>query len=260
MKKALVLVLALIATLSVAGSVSARTGHHHNRFHSHHVHRIRGFRGTVTAVGSDSITLALKRGGSLTLSVTPTTKIRINGVRATLADVKVGFKAFATRARNGSARRILAKNPAFRPVVHGVVSSVGSDSLTLTLRNGDSLNIPVTSATKIHLKCGAASLADLQAGDRAYVKRNADGSARRIQAVQPHFRCLVHGAVGAVGADSITLTHQNGFSLIIAVTPDSKIYVNGAAASLGDIQAGYVATVRRNNDGSARRINAHPAH
>ncbi len=54
-----------------------------------------------------------------------------------------------------------------------------------------------------------------------------------------------------------TLTLKGGASLTVAVTTDTDIYVNGAEGSLADILVGYEANVKRNNDGSARRINAH---
>lgn len=250
MKKfSLMMIAVLVASLGVAGGVAAKPGKGQHKAHA--------VRGIVDSVGTDSITLKHKDGSTLTIAVTSDTKIRVNGAPGVLSDIQPGFRAEVRRNSDGSARAIIAKDPAFKPVVHGVVDAVGSDSITLKLRNGDLLTMAVTSDTKIHLKCGPGSLSDIEVGFRAHVKRNSDGSARRIQAVQPHFKCVVHGTVSAVGSDSLTLTHPNGFTLAIGVTADTKIFVNGAAASLADIQIGYRATVRRNNDGTARRINAH---
>jgi preprotein translocase subunit YajC len=214
--------------------------------------------GIVDSVGTDSITLKLKKdGSSLTIAVTADTKIRVNGSPGALSDIHAGFRAEVKQNSDGSAKAINAKDPEFKSEVHGLVSAVGTDSITLKLKNGDSVEIAVTSDTKIHLKCGPGTLADIEVGFRAKVKRNSDGSARRIQAVQPHFRCVVHGTVSAVGSDSLTLTLKSGASLTVGVTADTKIFVNGAAGSLSDIQVGYEANVKRNNDGTARRINAH---
>lgn len=254
-KLSIFLVAAVFATLGLTATVAAKPGKPHSHAHAqkakHSVH------GVVEAVGSDSITLTLKKGGSVTIPVTADTKIRVNGASGSLSDIQVGFRAEVKLASDGSAQAINAKAAAFKSEVHGLVSAVGASSLTLKLKNGDSVEIAVTSDTKIHLKCGPGSLSDIQVGFRAKVKRNSDGSARRIQAVQPHFKCVVHGTVSAVGTDSLTLTLKGGASLTVPVTADTDIYVNGAEGSLADIQVGYLANVKRNNDGSARRINAH---
>jgi invasion protein IalB len=258
-KLSVFLVAAVFATLGLTATVAAKPG----KPHSPHAHAQKAKKakhavhGVVEAVGSDSITLTLKNGDSLTIPVIADTKIRVNGKPGSLSDIQVGYRAEAKLAKDGSAKVIDAKDAAFKSQVHGVVSAVGTDSITLKLKNGDSVEIAVTSATKIHLKCGPGTIADIEVGFRAKVKRNSDGSARRIQAVQPHFKCVVHGAVSAVGTDSLTLTLKNGSTLTVAVTADTDIYVNGAEGSLADIQVGYVANVKRNNDGSARRINAH---
>lgn len=259
-KSSLVLIAALVTALAVTGVVEAKPGKPHPRGHKlglKATSNARVVKGIVDSVGTDSITLKHKDGSTLTIAVTSETKIRVNGADATLADIHAGFRAIVLRNSDGSAKAIVAKDAAFKSEVHGVVSAVGSDSITLKLKNGDSVEIAVTSATKIHLKCGPGTLADIEVGFRAKVKRNSDGSARRIQAVQPHFKCVVHGTVSAVGSDSLTLTLESGASLTVPVTADTDIYVNGAEGSLADIQVGYLANVKRNNDGTARRINAH---
>ena len=129
--------------------------------------------GKISAVGSDSLTLTKKKdGSSVTFSVTSDTKIRLNGKPATLGDLAPGFRAVVKLASDGSAAAIRAVDPATRPVaLVGKVTAVGSDSLEVTLRNGASATVAVTSATKIRVGGQAASLSDIQVGYRAVVLR-----------------------------------------------------------------------------------------
>src|SRR6266508_6966434 len=80
-KLSVFLVAAVFATLGLTATVAAKPG----KPHSPHAHAQKAKKakhavhGVVEAVGSDSITLTLKNGDSLTILVTPDTKIRVNG-------------------------------------------------------------------------------------------------------------------------------------------------------------------------------------
>ena len=50
--------------------------------------------------------------------------------------------------------------------------------------------------------------------------------------------------VQAVGPDSVTLTRRKGHSVTVQVDGDTKIVVNGKAATLSDVKVGYVALAR----------------
>src|SRR6266511_5201500 len=79
----------------LTATVAAKPG----KPHSPHAHAQKAKKakhavhGVVEAVGSDSITLTLKNGDSLTILVTPDTKIRVNGKPGSLSDIQVGYKA-----------------------------------------------------------------------------------------------------------------------------------------------------------------------
>jgi len=219
--------------------------------------------GVVQAVGSDSITLKLRKGGTATVQVNGDTKIIVNRKQGTLSDIQVGFRAFVRGKRGQPAKAIRAHAaPAPGTLVAGKVDSVGADSVTVVKRDGTAVTVPVTADTKVRVNGQVGSLSDLQKGYRIFIRRtSADGPAAVINAHRATSlgRAVVHGTVDSVGSDSITLKGRDGGKLTIGVTAQTIIRVRGEAASLSDIQPGYRAIVlRAGTDGDAVAIIALP--
>jgi antitoxin component of MazEF toxin-antitoxin module len=263
------LVIGLVASFAVvaAGPAAAKKGHPKaakaakkglkKGLNKRFVH------GVVASVGSNSVTLTVKKGASVTIQVNADTKIVVNGEAGTLADIQVGYHAGAKLTARGGPAKVLRAHapPAPGTVVHGVVASVGPSSITLTKKDGSSVTVAVNGDTKIRVNGKAGSLADIHAGFRATVRRtSADGPAAAIHAVDPSARPrVVIGVVDAVGSDSITIKQRNGATAAIAVNADTKIKVAGHGGSLSDIQVGYRAIVlRAGAGGPALRIIARP--
>jgi hypothetical protein len=144
--------------------------------------------GTVDSVGSDSITLKKKDGGTVTIAVNADTKIRVNGKPGALSDVEAGYGAIVRRtSADGPAAAVNAYQPrAHKLLVHGVVDSVGSDSITLTGRDGTPVTVGVTTQTIILVGGKKGALSDIKAGYRAVVLRAGDGGdALAIIAIPP---------------------------------------------------------------------------
>jgi hypothetical protein len=146
-------------------------------------------RGIVQSTGPNSITLTTKGGATVAINVTLDTKIRVDRNAAVLADIHSGYRAIVVRAAaKGPATAINAHQPQAHGhgrVVLGTVASVGTSSLTITLRNGGSVTVQVNQATQIRIKghSGAASLSDVHAGYRVAVLRaGANGAALAIVA------------------------------------------------------------------------------
>jgi hypothetical protein len=266
MKKLITLLLVgVVASFAViaAGPAGAKKGH--PRAHAAKAkHSKRIVHGTVQSVQSDSVTLKGKKGDPVTVQVNGDTKIVVNGKAGALADIQVGFRAIAKLPKGGGAALVLraAAAPAAGTVVHGVVDSVGSDSITLELRDHSTLSIPVNGDTKIRVNGKAGALSDIDQGYRAVVRRTAaDGPAAAINAYAPreHGRVVVRGTVDSVGSDSITIKTHGGATVTVDVTAQTIIRVKGQSASLSDIQQGYRALVLRSApDGAALAIIALP--
>jgi hypothetical protein len=133
--------------------------------------------GVVDSVGSNSITLKTKDGSSVTIGVTGSTKIRVNGKAGALADIEAGYRALVVRtSANGPAAAIRAYQPGVRGLlVKGLVDSVGTDSITIKLRNGASVTIAVTVNTQVFVSGHAGALSDIHSGYRALVLRAGPG-------------------------------------------------------------------------------------
>jgi hypothetical protein len=223
-----------------------------------------GLHGVVQAVGSDSVTLKARKGDPVTVQVNGDTKIVVNGKAGTLSDIQIGYIAEVKGKKGEPAKAIHAHEaPAPGTIVVGKVQSVGTDSITLTKRDGSPVTIGVTSDTKILVDGKAATLADVETGYGAYVRRtSADGPAAVIRAYekkQDGQKLLVRGVVDSVGSDSITLKGHGDATLTIGVTGTTVIRVAGQAGTLADIKPGYRAFVlRATADGPALALIAFP--
>ena len=242
----------------VASPAGAKKGHGHAA-KRHALH------GIVQSVGSSSVTLEAKKGDPVTVQVNGDTKIIVNGKAATLADVLVGYAAEAKLTAAGGPAKVLRAHqvPAPGTIVVGQVDSVGSNSITLKKRDGSTVAIPVNGDTKILVNGKAATLADVETGYRAYVRRTAaDGPAAVIRAYEKKeggHKLLVRGVVDSVGTDSITLKGHGGATATIHVTAQTIIRVGGQAGALSDIKSGYRAFVlRAGAGGDALAIVAFP--
>ena len=265
MKKVIsLLLIGLVASLAVVvvSPAGAKKGHP-KRTAAAKRHAVGG---VVQSVASDSVTLTRKKGDPVTVQVNGDTKIVVNGKSGTLSDVKVGYVALARVTKAGGPAKLLRAHavPALGTIVAGQVDSVGGNSLTLKKKDGSTITIGVNADTKIFVGGKAATLADVETGYVAYVRRTAaDGPAAVIRAYEKKaggaHKLLVHGVVDSVGSDSITLKGQGSATLAIHVTAQTIIRVGGQAGQLSDIKSGYRAFVlRAGADGDALAIVAFP--
>jgi hypothetical protein len=254
-KKLLILLVAALTASVAFGAASPALAKKKNKGPAVH--------GIVQSVASDSITLKLKNGHSATIQVSSDTKIVVNHKPGTLADIQVGYRA-AVRGKAGKPAKLIRAHEAPAPgtVVHGLVDSVGSDSITLKQKDGSLVTIAVNSDTKIHVNGKPGSLSDIEQGYRAVVHRTAaDRPAKAIKAYERHGTgSYLRGVVDSVGSDSLTVKLRNGSSVTVAVNADTKIRLAGhGAAALSDIKAGYrVNVLRASADGPALVIVARP--
>jgi hypothetical protein len=250
----------LVAALAVVvvSPAGAKKGHGHAA-KRHALH------GVVQAVGSNSVTLKVKKGDPVTVQVNAETRIIVNGKAGALSDIQAGYVAEAKLTAAGGPAKILRahERPAPGTVVVGQVDSVGANSITLKKRDDSSLTIPVDGNTKILVNGKVATLADVETGYRAYVRRTAaNGPAAVIRAYekkQGGHKLLVRGVVDSVGTDSITLKGHGGATATIHVTTQTIVRVGGQPGALSDIKSGYHAFVlRAGAGGDALAIVAFP--
>jgi hypothetical protein len=71
-------------------------------------------RGRVQSTSTSTLVLKERDGSVVTVPVSSTTKVRVNGQPGSLSDVQVGFLAVTVRVDGGAAKRVHAFDPARR--------------------------------------------------------------------------------------------------------------------------------------------------
>ncbi len=209
--------------------------------------------GTVAAVGKDSVTITLADATQKTLTVNADTKLKIPDTDAsgsvTLADLQVGdkirVKAIAATDSTLLALRINAKGTHKRgSKTVGIVTAVGSSSLTITDKAGVTRTITVNSATKLRAPdrdaSGSVTLADIIPGDKVKIQLlKSDRTVARSVKVEA---LKIVGTVAAVGADSVTITLADATQKTVTVNADTKLEIPDTDASgsvtLADLKVG----------------------
>lgn len=152
------------------------------------------YRGTVSSTAGQALTLALGGGKSVTVQIGSTTKFTINGqtssaLPAIPANLRV--QVLAQTLTDGSllARSVTGgKKAALAARVNGTIASVGQGSFTLSLKNGQTVDVIVQTTTTFRVKgVPQTQVPTLTAGEKVVVAgtRQADGSiAARIINIQ----------------------------------------------------------------------------
>jgi hypothetical protein len=215
----------------------------------------------VTAVSGSSVSLATDDGWTRTITVTGTTTITKGGAAATLTDLAVGDSIRLSQARNADGTYTIKAIAIIVPQVAGTVTAVGTDTITITLRDGTSQTIRTTGSTAYHLEKVDGKRSDVSVGSAivASGEKAADGSltAGSVWVRLPR----VAGTVTAIDGSTITLSRRDGTTVTIHAGSAATIKVAGVAnAKLSDITTGMAIVVEgtQRADGSidARAIGA----
>jgi len=122
-------------------------------------------KGIVQSVSPKSIVLRELDGSTVRIPVAPTTRVFVDGKRATLANVKRGFVVTATWTAGKPARVLQAFNLSGQHAVSvGVVDSLSDGALEVTLLDGSSLSIPVDAKTHVLVDGKRATLSAVKTG------------------------------------------------------------------------------------------------
>ena len=138
-------------------------------------------RGVVQSAGPSALVLRGLDGVDLAVPVGPRTRVRLNGLRATLADIRPGFVAETVRVGTGPALRVRAFGHVPRAVEQGRVVRVGRALLVLRLAGSGRVRILLTDRTLVRREGRLVALRALRRGTRVVVVRAADGSARVVR-------------------------------------------------------------------------------
>jgi len=198
----------------------------------------------VTAVAGSSVSLATDDGWTRTITVTTSTTITRGGAAATIADLAVGDTVRLAETRNADGTYTITAIAIVLPQVAGTVTAVGTDTITVTVRDGTSQTIRTNGSTVYHLDQGDGKRTDVTVGASivATGTKAADGS---LAATSVWVRLpRVTGTVSAVTASTITLSRRDGTTVTIHIGSGTTIQVAGIAnAKLSDVTKGMVIVV-----------------
>lgn len=105
-------------------------------------------RGIVQAVGPQQIVLTALDGSVLSFSVSPETRVRINGGRASLGEIRPGFVASVLHDRRARAILIEAFGTPVTITNRGVVTALTPAAITLRTPGGGTLTVSLDKSTR----------------------------------------------------------------------------------------------------------------
>ncbi|MGB7537316.1 MAG: DUF5666 domain-containing protein [Anaerolineales bacterium] len=221
------------------------------------------YKGTIAAVDTGSLTLTLKDGSSLGFILTAETKINITGLGrgATVADLKAGDDA-TVRATTDESGALVADKIDVKPVQPELDHYTGTvtdyeEAVSITIREkkGTPQSFRITSETKITfdpkdqeqiLEVGSevtiAAVRDTSAGTPAAKEI----AVKKPKAEKPKD---YKGTIAVVEAGSLTLTLNEGSSLVFVLNAETRIKITGLKnATVADLEVGDSATVHAAKD------------
>ena len=105
-------------------------------------------RGIVQSVGPGQIELRALDGSVLSFAVSPTTRVKLNGARVSLADIRPGFVATVTHDGGAPAVVIRAFGKPAHVIDRGVVTALTKSAITLQVAGGATVTVSLDSSTR----------------------------------------------------------------------------------------------------------------
>ena len=235
---------------------------------------VRRLSGTVAEVGLlRGVFVVQGRTERVVLRVTDTTRIRVNGVAATLRALRAGMVVEVEATAEGVALRVEAQGevdtvaPPETKTFHGTLEKLDAVSGAILIRRVEGLEeFRVSTTTRISVNGAVATLAHLRVGMEVEVVVGPEGGVLELRAkgdvekptpmptpTPTPATVPVKGTLEAVGAEQGTISVGG---LQLRVNSETRVLVNGSEATLGDLQPGMAVEVDVTSDGVAVRIRA----
>ena len=139
-------------------------------------------RGTITALGSQTLTLKELDGSLVTIAVASNATVIVNGRPASFADLQPGYTATTRGVDGAPVIRVQSTAPPARPVItHGRVSAVGPSSLTLRQQDGTIVTVAIAPDATVRVNGRPAALSDIHPGFAATTSAPGNLPANRVQ-------------------------------------------------------------------------------
>jgi hypothetical protein len=199
--------------------------------------------GTVTAVGTGTITIRDPQGFSRTIAVGTSTTYTNGGAAGSLTDVVVGSEILAQGTIDTNQTTLDAVSVAVNSAtaattktISGTVTAVSGSSVTVLAKDGTSTTFTFTTATTFKEGSTTASESSLAVGQKVDVEVDAAAATTALNVTIKLTE--ITGKVTAVGTGTITITDHKGFAVTIAVGTSTTYSEKGATATLADVLVG----------------------
>jgi hypothetical protein len=141
-------------------------------------------RGVVQSVGSDQIVLRALDGSVVSFAVSSATRVKLNGVQVSLADIQPGFVASVVHRGRAPATVIRAFGKPATVTDRGVVTALDKTAITLRTAGGATISTPLDAGTRFRLGGAPGKRAFARPGALVAVQHAADGPARIVNVLK----------------------------------------------------------------------------
>lgn len=223
--------------------------------------------GTISAIAGAQVTISPTNGtGDVTLNITDTTMIEVDGEDAALADLAVGMEMEAHYdpiTMNAFVIETDSHDEDDDGEITGTVTAIDLDAgtITITPTASESVTLTVDAATEIKVNGDCGGLQDITVG--IAVKAEYDTVTLRAKEIKAgddfggHGNggghdgngdedTKVEGVIAAIDVDAATVTitpNGGGEALVLNVTADSELEVNDHDGSIQDLVVGQAVRV-----------------
>ena len=225
-------------------------------------------RGIVQSVSAGELVLKVLDGSTLVAGIDAKTRVFVNGKRASILAVERGFVAVVTyepgkRGEKAKAAREVQAFGTPRPssapagADSGIVQSVSASALVLKTLDRSTLVVRIDKKMRAFVNGKAGSILAVKPGFVAVVRRLLGQPAREVWAFAPQHEQgarLDLGVVPSLTPGAIVLGKAGGGSVAIELDARTRVFVNGKAGSIHDVEPGFVAVVRRLLGQPAREV------
>lgn len=215
--------------------------------------------GTASGVSSTSITVTPHDGTATTFAIGTSTTVSEGSATATAAALangeRVCVEPSTSSATTAGAIRIILSE------VHGTVSAVSGNTITVRVRNQLTQGVVVSSTTTFTKAGATATLADVTVGEKVKASGIVDSTNNVLDALSVSIASGVRtshvvGQVAAVSGNNVSVTLFDGLNVTVTVSSTTTYRVGGQPATLSDVTVGEWVVAAGTVDTTANALDA----
>ena len=199
------------------------------------------FEGKVSAISGNTITISGWNSTTRTVNVSATTTYTLNGAPSTLGAITVGSEIEAkgllgTNATTLNAVSVRIRQPEVKTHVEGMITALGTNTVTIQGRHGTSTVYTTTAATTYFEGKTAVTIAALAINENVELMLTST-TPQTVTSISIHL-VNFEGKVSAISGNTITISGWNSTTRTVNVSATTTYTLNGAPSTLGAITVG----------------------